>query len=423
MDDESDESSSSSSPPDTLEQFREKWQKELNTTKRNKENDNIKKTIDCKEQKNESNDQAEALFMQGVELEKKGKVFEAMRMYRKAVHIDPDIEFKMYDKLKTTIHLANNIVETNPTTNQSSDDNKNVEDLSDVDLVHRFQTSIVNENGNLLNRGNADTGVIVTEGGHISDLPTEIILFILRWVVSSNLDVRSLEQCSMVCKGFYLLARDMEIWRLACFKVWGHSIGALKDSKYTSWRQMYIERPRVCFNGCYISKTSYLRYGERSFQDQFYRPVHLVEYYRYIRFFPDGGVLVMTSTDEPSQIVGKLQQNGKHRNDVLKGNYKFSNDMVTIMVRKNKSKDHNHQERIRGFTDYEKDAPTFCLQFLMSYTKKRRIPQLEWKKYSIMQRKNKYEELWSDFDLTPAIYPALIYSRVKSFDAISYQHL
>lgn len=56
-------------------------------------------------------------------------------------------------------------------------------------------------------------------------------------------------------------------------------------------------------------------------QDQFYRPVHLVEYYRYIRFFPDGTVLVMTSTDEPAHMVGKLQ-NGKSRPDVLKGNYK-----------------------------------------------------------------------------------------------------
>lgn len=156
--------------------------------------------------------------MQGVELEKKGKVFEAMRMYRKAVHIDPDIEFKMYDKLKTNIHLANNIVETDTTASRTNDDNKNDEDLSDVDLVHRFQTSIANGNGNLLNRGNADAGVIVTDGSHISNLPTEIILYILRWVVSSNLDIRSLEQCSMVCKGFYLLARDSEIWRLACFK-------------------------------------------------------------------------------------------------------------------------------------------------------------------------------------------------------------
>lgn len=108
---------------------------------------------------------------------------------------------------------------------------------------------------------------------------------------------------------------------------------------------MFIERPRVCFNGCYISKTSYLRYGERNFQviinivlsdrklyktlnnniifklftyqDQSYRPVHLVEYYRYIRFFPDRTVIVNTSADEPSIIVGKMQ-----RNNFMKGNYK-----------------------------------------------------------------------------------------------------
>ncbi|XP_055325137.1 F-box only protein 9 [Sitodiplosis mosellana] len=418
MDDDSD--GSLSAPPETLDQFREKWQQELNTTKRIKQNKVIQqKTTSC-EEPNNSNDQAELLFMQGDALERKGKVFEAMRMYRRAVHIDPDIEFKMYDKLKANIYTAT----VKPDTRKESaanDDNEYIEDLSCVDLVHRFETSIVNGNGNLFNRDTAE-GVIVTDGLHISSLPTEIILYILRWVVSSNLDMRSLEQCSMVCKGFYLIARDMEIWRLACFKVWGHGVGILKGSKYSSWRQMYIERPRAWFNGCYISKTSYLRYGERSFQDQFYRPVHLVEYYRYIRFFPDGTVLVVTSTDEPSHMVGKLQL-GHNRHDVLKGNYKFSNDMVTIIVRKNKTKDHGHEDRYRGFMDYEKEPPTFCLQLLMSYTKKRRLPQLEWKKYSIIQRQNKYEELCTDFDLTPNIYPALIFSRVKSYDSVSYHHL
>lgn len=162
--------------------------------------------------------QAELLFMQGVDLEKKGKVFEAMQMYRRAVHIDADIEFKMYDKLKTNIQTAKNSIESDTKTEPSaSNDNENVEDLSCVDLVHRFQTSIANGNGNLFDRDTAP-GVIVTDGLHISSLPTEIILYILRWVVSCNLDMRSLEQCSMVCKGFYLIARDMEIWRLACFK-------------------------------------------------------------------------------------------------------------------------------------------------------------------------------------------------------------
>lgn len=155
--------------------------------------------------------------MQGVELEKKGKVFEAMSMYRRAVHMDPDVEFRMYEKLRATIQFAHSAVPDEPK-EQHIDDNENDEDLSSVDLVARFQTSIANGNGNLFNRSNADNGVIVTDGLHISNLPTEIILYILRWVVSDNLDLRQLDQCSMACKGFYLLARDPEIWRLACFR-------------------------------------------------------------------------------------------------------------------------------------------------------------------------------------------------------------
>lgn len=151
-------------------------------------------------------------------MEKQGKVFEAMQKYRRAVHLDPDIEFKMYDKLKHSMQASNS--EPNKftiTTNSNSNLDEDEEDLDGVDLVHRFQTSIDNGNGKFFER-NTEKGVILTEGLHLSSLPTEIILYILRWVVSSNLDLRSLEQCSMVCKGFYLLARDDEIWRTACFK-------------------------------------------------------------------------------------------------------------------------------------------------------------------------------------------------------------
>lgn len=66
------------------------------------------------------------------------------------------------------------------------------------------------------------------------------------------------------------------------FRVWGVNCGN-SPSPYLSWRDMYIERPRLQFNGCYISKTTYFRHGENSFQDQYYRPWHLVEYYRYLR--------------------------------------------------------------------------------------------------------------------------------------------
>lgn len=118
---------------------------------------------------------------------------------------------------------------------------------------------------------------------HMSSLPMEIVLYIFRWVVSSELDIRSLEIISRVCRGFYVCARDAEIWRMACVRVWGVNCGRY-EPKYQSWRDMYMQRPRLRYNGCYISKTTYIRHGENSFQDEFYKPWHLVEYFRYLRY-------------------------------------------------------------------------------------------------------------------------------------------
>lgn len=87
--------------------------------------------------------------------------------------------------------------------------------LDDVDLMLRFQLA-VQRTGRLFQRP-GDRNVIQT-GLHFSDLPMEIILYILKWVVSVDLDLRSLEQCSEVCKGFYICSKDHDIWRLACLR-------------------------------------------------------------------------------------------------------------------------------------------------------------------------------------------------------------
>lgn len=55
--------------------------------------------------------------------------------------------------------------------------------------------------------------------------------------------------------------------------------------------------------GCYISKLSYVRPGEKSL-DNFYRPFHVVEYYRYVRFFPDGKSYVYFFPDRKSDLSG-----------------------------------------------------------------------------------------------------------------------
>lgn len=57
--------------------------------------------------------------------------------------------------------------------------------------------------------------------------------------------------------------------------------------------------------------------------------------------------------------------------------------MLTIIVRKNASKQQHQSDRINELDEYDTKHPTFCMQLQISYTKKRRTPQLEWNKYSV----------------------------------------
>ena len=56
---------------------------------------------------------------------------------------------------------------------------------------------------------------------HISCLPIEILIAILKWVVSDQLDLRSLEKCSAVCRCFYVASRSPDLWRIICLNMWG----------------------------------------------------------------------------------------------------------------------------------------------------------------------------------------------------------
>ncbi len=89
---------------------------------------------------------------------------------------------------------------------------------------------------------------------HIACLPMELLIYILKWVVSSDLDLRSLEAFASVCRGFYLASRSSDIWRLVCVETWGVSGLPIEEPSLGGWRELYLSRPRVNLNGCYLSK-------------------------------------------------------------------------------------------------------------------------------------------------------------------------
>ena len=75
---------------------------------------------------------------------------------------------------------------------------------------------------------------------------------------------------------------------------------------YTTYKQMWRTRPRIRFNGIYISTCNYIRAGAVAPSRTWGAAVHVVTYYRYLRFFRDGRCLSLCTTHEPGEIVRQL---------------------------------------------------------------------------------------------------------------------
>ncbi|CZS98844.1 related to H. sapiens F-box protein [Rhynchosporium agropyri] len=186
----------------------------------------------------------------------------------------------------------------------------------------------------------------------IATLPEEILVHI--FTDTAILDVSSFARLAQVCKRMaYLVATEEQIWKRVCLGVevgfggmhyqWQREVlgGPLKeeedesnfsdsnseavtvppldkatitdmlyrDAYSSSYQQMFRLRPRIRFNGCYISTVNYQRAGQASqSQVTWHSPVHIVTYYRYLRFFRDGTVISLLTTSEPNDVVHHLSK-------------------------------------------------------------------------------------------------------------------
>lgn len=182
---------------------------------------------------------------------------------------------------------------------------------------------------------------------------------------------------------------------------------------------MFITKERVHFNGCYISKTSYLRYGENSFQDEFYRPLQVIMYYRYMRFLPDGSVLMMTNSDEPQVGVNKLKNLQNIRTYVLRGEWRLHGNIIIITC------SNNHHTNLKSFQPRRRDgiismesspiSTKYYIEMTIRGIPKKKCCQLRWNKYSLTQKRANGNESTTEFDLTTTKFPPLWFSKVKSY--------
>lgn len=423
-DEEGDEPSFPSNNEDALNSFREKWQRELEISpKRDPVKNKVHKSLNSSVSEDETisiENKAKHLFLKGIEHEQTGKLYEAIQFYKRAVQLVPDIEFRLYESTKVKpqrfdpderLNLDN---ENRP---DDRDERENIEDEEDDNDDDGDNSDLFFKLSRIVSRNQRVCFPRFEQNAtHISALPMEIVLYILRWVVSSELDLRSLEMFSRVCRGFYISARDAEIWRLACVRVWGVNCGKF-EPQYLSWRDMYLHRPRLRYNGCYISKTTYLRHGENSFQDQFYRPWHLVEYFRYLRFFPEGKVLMLTSTDEAQICVNSLKSRIPRNSSILIGHYRLRDNLVTLILKKQELKTNNnnngYRRKRREFL-HDSGEQTFHVEFEIQNHHKKVNSQLMWLTYNIYTKYKNGEEVSTRLNLGVR-YPPFRFSRVKSY--------
>ena len=109
----------------------------------------------------------------------------------------------------------------------------------------------------------------------------------------------------------------------------------LIPTPYPTYRSLFRLRPRIRFNGAYISTVNYTRPGAASPTILTWNsPIHIVTYYRYLRFFRDGTCISLLTVSEPQDVIPFLYPEHMHKNhgalpsapmkDALPGRWRLS---------------------------------------------------------------------------------------------------
>lgn len=148
----------------------------------------------------------------------------------------------------------------------------------------------------------------------ISEMPSEIIVRIMELLILD--DVNSFVRMLQVNSRFANIGTTNEsIWKVICLAVYpnmvysdeiAESLKTLSQEQLVaahysgSWKSMYKNRPFIRYNGVYVSTCTYMRYGEYSGWNT---PIHMVTYYRYMRFFDDGTCMSLLTTLSPADVI------------------------------------------------------------------------------------------------------------------------
>lgn len=286
------------------------------------------------------------LWKRGVLKEKDGLMMDAIGCYRRALKMDGEVE-KRYRKL---VH-------------QEIQTMREVEKLS---LQSRLPST---QEGKEAEKA----GDLVKESGEQveqNDLPCWILEMlpddILKKIVLETVLIsgESWLNLSLTCRRFHRLCfREPEPYRTFAQHIYSlqhydkaamalnglSSIKALEEAFWgVDYRRMLEERAYVKFQGCYISVVNYLRQGASAEgSSSWINPVHMITYYRYFRFYPDGSCLRLVTTDEPSNVVRGYDRDKDIKNaDLCHWSLSIDDDLSLLTITRRNDK-YSFEEKLR----------------------------------------------------------------------------
>lgn len=365
---------------DELTQFRNAWKDELTGTRPTKQI------------------RAKQLYLKGMQLEREGYCYEAIEYFRQALKLVPDIEKHIDFKL-------------DPGSSSSASGNSCIPGLEEVEGQSLYSLTI--ERDQWVDKFNTsethfeDVYACLPErnvsGTHLSNLPNEIILTILRYVVSTELDMRSVENFGTTCKWFYNLARTPQLWQAACQKIWPDV-----KPKYglKSWRAIFINRPHMRFDGVYVSRIKYHRQGAQ--KPNLCCTLQTVFYHRFLRFFSDGLVLGLNTTQSPQSAVAALKDRASPNKDVTYGQYTVTGSEVKIVL-------FQRETSCRSSIKLKPDN-SFNMSFKITGSTGRQA--LHWSEYFMVDKKNGQTKK-TNIEVVPPHFSKFVYVRARSYTALS----
>ncbi|CCF56578.1 hypothetical protein KAFR_0B02810 [Kazachstania africana CBS 2517] len=282
---------------------------------------------------NPRTEEAISIWEKGVSKEKDGSMSDAINFYRRALKLDENVEKiyrkKLYDEWNALMQMKKLSLSSSEETEIKVAKMEELEDIEDVDesiLPCWILDMLPND-------------ILLKIVGHVVFLSGE------SWVNLSLTCSRFNDLCfrtSTPYKAFKDYIYPKQVYDNEAMYLNGISTFSVLEKELwgDDYAKMIKDRPFIKFEGVYISVVNYLRYGsneEGSFT--LLNPIQMITYYRYYRFYEDGKVLRLLTTDEPQQIVKTFSRETQPREaDLCSWNIGFDNNFGRLQVSRSNDK-------------------------------------------------------------------------------------